>query len=96
MQAAAPSMYLYVPGVQNVQVPPSGPDEPALQVQSVLATLPTGELELVGQLTQLMLPPDEYVPCSHSEHADSASAPAMLEYLPGTQALHDSEPVVAL
>jgi hypothetical protein len=49
VQAADPVDTLYLPATHAVQLPPSGPVDPALQVQLVKAALPAGELELVGQ-----------------------------------------------
>jgi hypothetical protein len=48
-QVAAPLNTLYFPAAHAVHGPPSGPVDPALQVQSVEAALPAGELEFDGQ-----------------------------------------------
>ena len=55
-QEAEPGEILYVPAVQLVQDPPSGPDQPALQVQAVAMRLPTGELEFDGQVLHVAAP----------------------------------------
>ena len=39
VQAALPVSVLYVPTAQDVQVPPLGPVEPALQTQAVITEL---------------------------------------------------------
>ena len=49
MQAADPVDVLYFPATHAVHGPPSGPVDPALQVQLVKAALPAGELESAGQ-----------------------------------------------
>ena len=50
MHSAAPAWLLYLPATHRTQVPPLGPDEPALHVQSSAASLPDGELAWAGQL----------------------------------------------
>ena len=42
---AAPAPALYLPARHCVQVPPSDPEEPALQIHDIKAELPAGELE---------------------------------------------------
>jgi len=60
---------LYVPPKHCVHVPPSGPLDPALQMQAATAVLPAGELESAGQPTQGEFPePDLYVPPKHRVH----------------------------
>lgn len=49
LHASDPAVSLTMPAPHSVQVPPSGPDAPALQMQSVEAELPAGASELVGQ-----------------------------------------------
>jgi len=72
----APMTFVYFPAPHSVQVPPSGPKEPTLQLQAVFEALPRGEFEFVG----------------HVKHTDSAFAPSVVEYLPGPQATHPSDP----
>lgn len=60
--------------------PPSGPDEPALQMHAAKAELPGGESEYVGQV----------------EHVASDVAPIAAEYLPDPQLRHETTPVTAL
>ncbi len=43
-----PLVVLYLPAAQAVHEPPSGPVNPALQVQATRAVLGLGELELLG------------------------------------------------
>jgi hypothetical protein len=67
--AALPFVVLYFPATQCVQSSPSGPVDPALQVQSGFSSLPFRELESVGQREQSSLPADAlYVPSEHSLH----------------------------
>ena len=49
-QDAEPEELLYLPTVQLVHGPPSGPLEPALHVHALLLVLPEGEVERDGQL----------------------------------------------
>lgn len=78
---AVPVPTLYLPATHCVQVPPpSGPEEPALQVQAVMAELPAGELEWVGQV----------------EQESSDVAPTVTEYVPATQSVHTAVPDTAL
>jgi hypothetical protein len=46
LQTAEPVDALYLPASHAVHVPPSGPENPALQVQFVKEVLPTGALEV--------------------------------------------------
>ena len=56
-------MYIYI------YIPPSEPDEPALQVQAVTILLPTGEWAFAGQLAQVSSPVAIlYFPATHSVH----------------------------
>jgi hypothetical protein len=55
-----------------VHVPPSVPDDPALQVQFLKTALPTGEFEFDGQAV----------------HVELAEAPAAVEYVPAPQSVH--------
>ena len=48
--AAEPAAFLYVSAAQTVQDPPSGPEWPGSQRQSVSPVLPAGEVELVGHV----------------------------------------------
>jgi hypothetical protein len=80
VHAALPVAPLYFPETHRVHVPPSGPDDPALQMQAAKAELPAVESESVG----------------HPRHVESAAAPTDVEYLPETQSVHVSEPGAAL
>ena len=51
-QEAEPEELLYVPAVQLVHGPPSGPLAPALHVHALLLVLPEGEVDSEGQLEQ--------------------------------------------
>ena len=69
MHAEAPVASLYVPAPHAVHVPPSGPDQPTLQVQLLKAVLCSGELESAGQLLQLTAPDTLlYLPAPHAVH----------------------------
>ena len=74
-QVAEPTDALYVPTVQLVHGPPSGPLEPALHVHALLLALPEGEVERDGQLEQEAEPEKLlYLPAVQLAH-DSPLAP---------------------
>ena len=65
-QEAEPEALLYVPAVQLVHGPPSGPLEPALHLHALLLALPEGELALSGHEVQTVAPDwSVYVPVRH-------------------------------
>ena len=69
-----------------MHVPPSGPVEPALQVQLVKAALPAGELVSEGQTLHVAaFAPAEYVPAAQSLHVAS---PVDALYFPASQSVH--------
>ena len=69
MQSPSPAALLYLPAPHAVHVPPSGPRQPALQVQLLKAMLCSGELEFAGQLLQLTAPDTFlYLPGPHAVH----------------------------
>ena len=69
MQTPDPAVLLYLPASHAVQFPPLGPDQPALQVQSVKAVLCAGELESAGQLLHSVDPAELlYLPATHAVH----------------------------
>ena len=79
MQTSNPASALYFPATHSEHMPPSGPVEPALHVQTVETELPSRESEFVGHLKHVegwLAPIDaEYVPIPQSTHAwDPASA----------------------
>jgi hypothetical protein len=80
LQAALPLAILYVPAAHVEHTPPSGPVDPALQVQSAMASLELGELELPGHVTQ----------------AAAAVAPVESEYVPTPQDVHPALPLAIL
>ena len=74
MQAPSPGALLYSPAPQAVHGPPSGPDQPALQVQLLKAVLRSGELESAGQLLQLTAPDTLlYLPAPHAVHVSPSA-----------------------
>jgi len=52
-QPEFPVPALYVPPKHCVHVPPSGPFHPALHTHAVIEELKTGDIEFVGQLSQV-------------------------------------------
>jgi len=97
-QGPLPIADLYLPATHAVHVPPSGPDEPALQMQLVKAALPAGELESAGQAMHVeidvALTTSEYVHALQSMQSDSASLPSVSTYFPGGQSRHgDDDPL---
>jgi hypothetical protein len=71
VHTADPVDALYFPATHAVHGPPSGLDDPALQVQLVSAALPTCELEFDGQVM----------------HVELAEAPTVVEYVPAPQSV---------
>ena len=71
---------LYFPATHGMHWPPSGPVEPALQVQLVEAALPASELESDG----------------HAVHVELAAAFTAVEYVPVPQFVHSAVPVDVL
>ena len=60
---------LYFPATHSAQVPPSGPDEPALQVQLVTAELPAGDVALAGHAMHERADDSfEYLPAEQGIH----------------------------
>ena len=80
VHTALPVLILYLPATQAVHEPPSGPVNPALQVQAARAVLGLGELELLG----------------HARHVPSAVACVLVEYFPAPQSVHAALPVLVL
>jgi hypothetical protein len=91
VHAADPVKALYLPGMHAAHVPPSGPEDPTLQVQFVKAALPTGELEFDGQALHVELAEAptavEYFPVPQAVHVVTDDEPLMTEYLPAAQAM---------
>ena len=78
MHSAEPVWLLYLPAAHRAQVPPLGPDEPALHVQSSAESLPDGEFAREGQLEHVEEELVEYLPVTHVVHVYEELA----EYLP--------------
>ncbi len=76
----------YFPDTHVAQLPPAGPENPALHVQLVEAKLPTGELEFDGQAKHVEFAPTavEYVPAPQSMHR---ADPVDVLYFPATHAV---------
>ena len=84
-----PAWLLYLPTAHRTQVPPLGPDEPALHVQLSAESLPDGEFAWVGQLEHVDDELVEYLPATHVVHVDAELAAD----LPSEQAIHSAAPV---
>ena len=83
-----PRALLYVPAAHITHVPPSGPYDPALQIQSVFSPLPAGESDRTGHAWHVLsVAPDsvEYSPGLQLVHG---VVPASILYVPGTQTSH--------
>ena len=79
MHSAEPVWLLYLPAAHRAQVPPLGPDEPALHVQSSAESLPDGAFAWAGQLEhveeELVV---EYLPATHVVHVEDEELAAYL------------------
>ena len=63
-------MLLYLPAPHAVHAPPSGPHQPALQVQFVIVMLAIDESEFVGQSSQPPAPAALFhFPATHAVQA---------------------------
>ena len=80
VHAAFPLLVLYFPAPHDVQLPPLGPVNPALQIQEPINALPLGEFEFEGQFW----------------HVDAVFEPTVPEYLPDPQSVHAALPLVSL
>jgi hypothetical protein len=80
VHATLPIPVLYLPATHPEQTPPSGPVNPALQVQAPLVELELGEVELEGQ----------------ARHTDDVVAPTVPEYVPTPQSVHATLPPIVL
>ena len=80
MHATLPLLVLYLPVIHPVQTPPSGPENPALQVQATRTELELGEFEFVGQ----------------PKHTDAALALAVVEYVATPQSVQRAFPLTVL
>ena len=94
VHSADPVDTLYPPTPHAAHWPPSGPENPALQVQN---ELPSDELEFDGQTVHdasLDLPVSTpYLPASQSRQFESAEAPSAVEYFPAGQYVQTANPV---
>jgi hypothetical protein len=80
VHAALPVAILYFPAAHGAHTPPSGPVDPALQVQAAGAKLAIGELEFGGHATQVA----------------AVVAAVVAEYVSAEQAVHAAEPLAFL
>ena len=84
-QMPAPAALFHFPAPHSVHVPPLGPVQPALQVQSAKVVLCAGELEPGGHAKQVDEPfVSEYVPLSQTLQTAS---PLTFLYLPALHAV---------
>lgn len=77
---ALPLIVLYLPATQVEHTPPSGPVNPALQIQATTSVLDVAEFEFVG----------------HVKHTDDVLAPTVVEYVPTPQSVHAALPLLVL
>lgn len=65
----SPSTFLYVPGLQALQVAPLAPQKPVLHIQSDAASLAAGDCEFEGHDVHISVPTvNLYLPASHAPH----------------------------
>ena len=88
---------LYPPATHAVQLPPSGPEKPTLQVQN---ELPSDELEFDGQPVHHVssdLPVcAPYLPAPQSWQVELPEAPTTAEYFPVPHSVQSADPVDAV
>jgi hypothetical protein len=89
VHAPEPVALFHVPVGHATHGPPSGPVNPALQVQLVSDVLVLGEVEFAGHARQVAVSVapavPEYVP---SAHAVQAALPVVILYVPVMQVVH--------
>ena len=87
MHSVSPAWLVYVPAAHRTQVPPLGPDEPALHAQASAESLPDGELARAGQLEHAVADNGDaaYFPAPHATQSASASLPVVGKNLPAQQ-----------
>ena len=75
MHSAEPVWLLYLPAAHRAQVPPLGPDEPALHAQASAESLPDGEFARAGQLEHAVADNGDtaYFPAPHVTQSASPS-----------------------
>ena len=97
VHSADPVDALYPPAPHAAQLPASGPEKPALQVQN---ELPSDELEFDGQTVHdasADLPVSTpYLPAPQSWQVEFAEAPLAVEYFPVPQSVQTADPLNAL
>jgi len=80
--APGPGAGLYLPAKHSTHVPPSGPEDPALHLQSISSLLPTRECDRSGQAVHdcKVVPAEltEYLPAGHGKHADGTGPEPIL------------------
>ena len=80
VHAALPLLVLYLPGTHAEHRPPAAPVNPSLHTQAVIAQLELGEFEFAAQ----------------APHTSILLAPSVTEYVPETQLVQASLPVMLL
>jgi len=93
VHASDPLMALYLPDTQPTQSP-FVPVQPALQTHEVLLKLPAAEYAFTHN-THIDLFSAEYSPVTQFLHVYVAAF-AEIEYFPGPQSVHASDPLLAL
>ena len=88
VQDAVPPELLYVPEGHATHGPPSLPENPLLQRQSVTRPLSAAEFELAGHCVHAEAPTDENVPARHFSHS---KLPAFALYQPDAHGEHELE-----
>lgn len=88
VQSALPVYVLYLPATHCVHVPPSGPEEPALQMQFVETPLPANEYEFVGQSPHVSDAAPTVVEYFPTPQSVQTTVPVDVLYLPATHCVH--------
>ena len=83
-----PSSSLYVPATHCVHSPPSDPDEPALQTQSVFSSLAAGPLELDGHPWHTLVVALTSVENLPAMQLVQSAFPDAILYFPATHPVH--------
>ena len=100
VQAWFPCIFLYFPSSHAIHVPPFGPVNPRLQIQTTNSILPPGDTEPDGQFVHAPTPVAptivEYELMPQSIHVLGEEATKVVEYLPAVHSTQELATVAPL
>ena len=93
-QVAEPTDALYLPAVQLVHEPPSGPLKPALHLHALMLVLEEGAVEPAPHFVQSEAPASANFPAGHWVQVLSDKAPVDAEDVPDWHLVHSAAPML--